>query len=136
MANKFTLNKNSQKKDILRYLLPVLILCYILFLVGKSSIGNLNINQEIYKLQSDIEKTKDKNKELEELNIYYQSNSYKEKQARLKLGYAKPGESVIIIPQDDSSKDDSTLVENDNENKTTNLEQPNWKNWINYFFQQ
>ncbi len=133
--NTYTAKKETRKKDILRYILPILILCYILFLVGKSSVTNLNINQEIYNLQSEIESIKDKNQALQELNKYYKSDSYKEKQARLKLGYAKPGESVIIIPSENKPQEDDVIIDESSLKTKTQIDQPNWKNWLNYFFQ-
>lgn len=131
--NKYLVKKSIAKKDWFRFVLPIFILCYILFLVGKSSISNLNINQKIYQLQEEVENIKDENKEFEELNAYYKSDSYKEKQARLKLGYAKPGEFVIIIPSEKSEDEQNLLIAEKTE--ITKIDEPNWKNWINYFFQ-
>lgn len=59
---------------------------------------------------------------------YYQTSSYKEKQAREKLIYKAPGESVINLPVDTESEKTA-----DPELGDVVLKTPNYVYWIKYF---
>lgn len=64
-----------------------------------------------YELQQQIAKIEDNNKALEQSNLelqyqiaYYQTDLYKDKAARAKLGLQAPGESVLILPKKPETK--------------------------------
>ena len=78
----------------------VFLVLYIIFLLGRSVWQHYQINLEIRNLKLEITALQDKNKTLEEQIKYYQTSAYKEKEARAKLGYVKPGEKAIAIPQE------------------------------------
>lgn len=68
-----------------------------------SLLGTIKRN---YELQREISATEEKNKQLEQSNLeltyqiaYYQTDLYKDKAARAKLGLQAPGESVLILPK-------------------------------------
>ncbi len=128
--------KSGKKIDWFRSIFPIILLCYILFLVGKSAWSNYGINKSISELEKEITELEDYNKETEELNKYYQTESYKERQARLKLGYAKPGESVIIIS--DSDQGNNAEEKNEESSLTINnqIQGSNWQNWFDYLFKK
>lgn len=48
--------------------------------------------------------------ELENLNTYFRTPEYQERQAREKLNYRAPGEKVVLIPQNDSAAQASRAV--------------------------
>ena len=84
----------------LNSLVIFLLVIYFFILVGRSIWTNYNANksieqetQTIISLQSDIQQLKDENN-------YYQTSSYKEEEAREKLGYIAPGEHVVSVPFD------------------------------------
>lgn len=58
------------------------------------------------------------------------SQEYQEKQARDKLGLAKQGEIVLVLPEDEVLRTLSPRIER--EQKLT-LPDPNWKQWLNLF---
>ena len=92
-------NRKAFKKFIpkLRLVPFFLIIAYILFLLGKAVWQNYNINLEVTNLDNEMQQLRDHNQELQKQIEYYQSSTYKEQQARLKLGYQKPGEKVFIV---------------------------------------
>lgn len=104
-------------------------LLYLIFVVGQSVISNhqadQQINQEAAKLvglQSNIQNLQN------EIN-YYQTDSFREKEARSKLGYKAPGENVIVLPIDTEAdkSPDSGLAE-------SAIKVPNYSLWWQYFF--
>jgi len=65
--------------------------------LGKETYRKYQIQKEIDSLQQEAEKVSEKNQELRQLIEYYQTDAYKELEARKKLGLQKKGEKVVII---------------------------------------
>lgn len=80
-----------------------------------------NLNQKI----AEIEKSRS---ELEKLGDYIKSASYLERQARLKLNYKKPGESVFFIYRNQYAQNPA---ETGGAAKPSEI-LPNWQKWLNY----
>ncbi len=83
-----------------------------------------------YELQREISKIEESNKALEQSNLeltyqiaYYQTDLYKDKAARAKLGLQAPGESVIILPK----VEDKQVATDDKKSKRSNFAQ-----WIDF----
>ena len=102
-------------------------LLVILFPLAKTYSQKRLIEKEIEDVKSEISGYEQKNKELEDLIIYLQSNQSLEEQARLNLNLKKPGEQVIVIEDKkidlDTPQATSTVSNKSNLNK-----------WWNYFF--
>ncbi|HSX14824.1 MAG TPA: septum formation initiator family protein [Candidatus Saccharimonadales bacterium] len=69
---------------------------------------NHDLQTQINGLNTQITKLNDEKDQLSYQIQYYQTDAFKEKQARAKLGLASPGESVIILPRTDQSASDQT----------------------------
>jgi cell division protein FtsB len=105
---------------------------YLLLGTIKLIFENYRIHQEANKLQTDINRLGDSNKQLESLLAYYQTDSYKEKEARIRLNFQKPGERVIPVPVkegDDTSSITQPGVETEPATPASNPKQ-----WWEYFF--
>lgn len=102
---------------------------YLLIVVGKTVIRNYKDNQEITAEQNKLAEERQKLKEMQYEINYFQTNSFKEKEARAKLGYKAAGESVIVLPIDtDAEKSaDSALAD-------AKVKTPNYRLWWQYFF--
>jgi len=87
-------NLSAASNRIISYLL----IAYIFTILGRSIWYNWKLNQQIELIQTQIEQVKKENKNLENLVIYYQSDSFKEVEARKKLGLKKSGETAVPIP--------------------------------------
>ncbi len=57
------------------------------------------LDREIVKLRQEIDDLTIKNQDLKNLIAYLKTDSFKEKEARRKLNYRKPGEQVLVIPE-------------------------------------
>lgn len=70
--------------------------------LGREVVRSRSITAEITTLQNEAESLVTRNIEISELKTAMQTESYIEREARLKLGLQKPGETVVVI-QDDSN---------------------------------
>lgn len=106
-------------------------LIYLIFVVSQSVYLNYNSNKEIDKQGEKLVLLKHDIVELENAINYYQTPSFREKEAREKLGYKAPGESVISLPIDtiEDKMADSGLAE-------VTMKTPNYRLWWQYFFGQ
>ncbi len=98
-----------------RYLVVVNILI-ILFLgasLGREVVRNRSINTEISALESEAQELTSRNIEISELKTAMQTESFIEREARLKLGMKKPGETVVVIQEKSGAVQQLTGDESD-----------------------
>lgn len=95
--------------------------------IVKSLTRRHELEIEITKLKADIDNYQAKNQELNRLIEYFNTNEFKEREARLRLGLQKPGETVVVIPELKSDVKNETADSN-------SATEPNWQKWLNYFF--
>lgn len=77
-----------------------------------------------------IEKTRKENEELGQRVDIFKSEEFIEKQLRDKLGLAKEGEIIIVLPDEETI---SKFAPSD-EKEEEILPDPNWKKWLKLFF--
>lgn len=116
------------------------IIIFISIPMAKNVSKRYTINQEISKLQNEINDIEKKNNELSKLTEYLESDQFITEQARLNLNYKKQGEEMIVIKDKDAL---NTKIEDDNKNtvfemKGINNDQKKPASnpflWWNYFF--
>lgn len=141
-------------KRFLRFRWLLLInLVLVVFLgmsLGREYMRSRDIQTQIDELTAQAEALQAHNLELTELATAFQTESYLEREARLKLGLKKPGETVVIVQEEQGR----AVSENDQE-KANPSEEPSsdpraalteeqdallalanpWKWWY-YFFDQ
>lgn len=105
------------------------IIIYLLFTVAKTVWSNYKSDQDLAVQQQQIYKAEEDINMLQNEIAYYQTKTYKEKQARAKLGYIAPGEKIISLPSD-KPEEQLTLQPN----QVDDLKTPNYDLWYNYFF--
>jgi len=74
------------------------ILVYMTLAVGRTIYSNVSLNKKIADLKSEVAKIEEENNRLQALVLYYKTDSFKEREARLKFGLVKPGEAVVNVP--------------------------------------
>lgn len=79
-------------------ILIYLIILYTFFILGKAVWTNWQLKKQTEVIEKDIVEIQQKNKNLQNLILYYQSDSFKEVQARKELGLKKPDETAIAVP--------------------------------------
>jgi cell division protein FtsB len=76
----------------------IALVVYLGFLVFQVVKKNYELSTQINTLGDQINQLTDQKDELNYKVQYYQTDSFKEKEARAKLGLQAPGEGVIILP--------------------------------------
>src|SRR3990170_8487882 len=82
-------------------------------------------SQKVQEAEDRLEALRKENEALKNELKYKESNEFAEKEIRDKLGLAKEGETVVILP-----KDENQQVTTDN----GQLTKPNWRKWRDLFF--
>ena len=88
-----------------------------------------NVNQSIKDEEEKVEKIRQENAELKAKLEILRSDEYQEKQLRDKLGLAKEGELIVVLPEDEVLRN---LAPKHVEEEET-LPDPNWKKWAHLF---
>lgn len=108
-----------------------LIFCFVIFLavlfyLAEGTIKSNRVNSEINDLQGEIGHLEKQNQDLSQLIDYLKSDTFIEQEAKLKMGLKKPGENLVVMPQNENPEAQNTsLLE---ANKT------NPSKWWSYFF--
>lgn len=126
MHNNNTLSAIVNK--ISHYVLLGVVILLAITLV-KNILKSVEIKKRIETEKVKIEKMKQDNADLAQKVAEIQSQAYIEQQLRDKLGLAKPGEIVVVLP------DTATLekLAPDVAVEPETLPDPNWKRWIKLF---
>ena len=118
--------KKDKLKEKLIKVGGIAFLIYIMFLVGKVIYQNIKFNGVEKDLQKEVEVLDAENTNLKNKILYYQTESYKERVMRERLGYQKPGEQVLVIttPEEGQKKEDQA--------KKPKIS--NFQKWMNFLF--
>jgi cell division protein FtsB len=100
-------------------------LLIILFGVVKR---NHDLQVQIDGLNAQIKSLQDQKDQLSYQIRYYQTDAFKEKEARAKLGLATPGESVVILPKDQSA------TANQSDETAKPKPKSHFSQWIDFLF--
>lgn len=104
------------------------LLGYISFLLYQAVYFNYQTSQKIKSLKSDIAELNEQKEKLEDLIIYYQTDTFAELEARKKLGLKMPGEKVVKVDLIEQSRQ----AEEAPQDIVQGLVIPNWQKWIDY----
>lgn len=112
-------------------------LCLVLVFsvaVVKEIVRRWDIRREISRLETEIATAKQSSNELSGLITYFQSDYYKEREARLKLGLQKEGEKAVTIPGLGTSAQLDEVVANLSDEPKQELAVSLPSKWWKYFF--
>lgn len=104
-----------------------IIVAILLFVNGaKRLLTFRTTNQKVQEAELRLQKLKEENEKLKGQLEFTKTEEFKEAQIRDKLGLAKEGEVVVVLPKEEDSLQttDYRLQTND----------PNYKKWWNLFF--
>lgn len=124
---------NIRKKSVIVKLIcfgGIIFLIFMIQALAKEMIRKQKINQEIAEIQKEIDILERKNRELEALVEYLNSESFKELQARQNLGLQKEGETAVAVESIPESKQSDDFVFG----KEDSLSKSNPEKWWIYFF--
>ncbi len=129
MKNKIVLYVEGKVKAVSHYLLILILIALALSLV-RNILQIRSVNEKISQAEEGVEELKQEGKQLEAEIESLGSDEYIEKQLREKLGLAKEGEIVLVLPDEDTLRKlaPKRVVEEDV------LPEPNWRKWVRLFF--
>jgi len=124
------------------FVVNLLLILFISVSLGREIFRSQDIQKDIDALQVEADELATKNMAIKEFYTAMQTESYIEREARLKLGMKKEGEDVVIVQRaekgEEVEKGEEGGDENDplgliiNENSTQKLANPT--KWWYYFF--
>ncbi len=118
--------------SILQRKTATIVLVVLVFWLGYKSFKvhdeRAGIKNQVSELESRVDDITRNNQFLASSSAYFGSDSYLERQARLKLNYKLPDEQVAFVYQDANAK--KVLPEEKTKDKIAQM--PNWKKWWYY----
>jgi cell division protein FtsB len=75
-----------------------IVIVYLLVVLAQTVKHNYDLGRQAGQLKSQISLLQDQKASLDASTRYYQTNSFRDRQARSQLGLQLPGENVVIIP--------------------------------------
>lgn len=117
-------------------LAAVLIISYLFWLVSRAVQQNISLGRQIKNLHNQLAAEEQKNEETKAEIAYEQTDVYREKQLRERLGYRKPGEVVISMPDNVDSSVDKTATPVPTSTPPNSSTKPIYRLWLDYFFGQ
>lgn len=112
--------------------LCLVVLAFSSVSLGKEMIRRYKINKEINSLASEIQKIEKENFELGQMIEYLKTETFLENEARLKMGYSKSNEKVVIVPDPNKTQNEASIgnsSQNADVEKSSNLIK-----WFDYFW--
>ena len=105
----------------------ILIVIVVAYNLINQIISTLSVSDRLGQALESVHQAEIKNKELKKKLSEIKSPEFIEEQARDKLGLAKPGETVVIIP-------DEKIKEILGATSSSEPKFPNWLGWFKVFF--
>lgn len=111
----------------------IFILFSILFILSlvRNILRIKNVGTKVDEEKEKLSLLREQNEELKKEVEYLRSESYVEGQLRDKLGLAKEGETIVVLPEEEVVK---KLISEKGE-EVVSLPDPNWKKWYKLFFE-
>ncbi len=110
-------------------LLLVIFAVFLAFSLFKNLVNEKKIDEKISTKEKQVESIKKENEELEKELERVKGEGFVEKQLRDKLGLAREGEIVVVLPDDEILRKFAPKYEEEEDE----LAPPNWKKWLNLF---
>lgn len=100
----------------------------------KEIIRKVEIHRQITQLEQQISDLEAHNGQLNDMMAYFNSSNFQEKQAKTKLGLAEPGETMVVLPQADTTTANQAAADTVAVATSQALNQPIYLKWQHYFF--
>ncbi|MFW5884797.1 MAG: septum formation initiator family protein [Patescibacteria group bacterium] len=110
----------------------VFLLAFICFKISREVYKQEEINEEVLALQKEIDKFEKDNSELRQLAEYFNSDEFKEREAKEKLDLVKEGEKVVVVKK--ASTEAAEEQEKSSDKAEVSLSRANYYYWWHYFF--
>lgn len=114
----------------------VALISWAVYVSSKQFSRNQRIEDEVSALQEEADKIQRENETLTEKIRYFDSNDFREQEAKEKLGMKKAGEEVVVIKswQEDGQEMSSTGAGMNLSPEQIDEQSPNYEKWWRLFF--
>lgn len=121
-----------QEQKLKKILGPVLLIVSLLVILSmaRSTLGLLTRGEALEGARERVEGLRQEQAQLLELRERVESEEFVEREAREKLGLAKEGEVVVVLPEEEILR----RLAPDLEENDFLEELPIWKRWVRMFF--
>lgn len=116
-------------KKYIKYI-ALIVTLFVIFSVIRTTIGLLGKGGALEEARNEVALLEKEQAELLELREKVESDEFVEKEARNRLGLAKNGEKIVVLPP----KDVLARLAPPSEEKEFLEELPIWKRWVRLFF--
>lgn len=116
-------------KKYLKYIVLIVSL-FLIFSMLRSTWGLLQKGKTLDEARDNVRGLEEEQAKLLEMREVVESEEFVEREAREKLGLAKPGEVVVILPSDDILRKFAPKFEEEEFVQ----DQPIWRRWAGMFF--
>lgn len=116
-------------KKYLRYILLAGAL-FVIISMGRTILGLLDKGKALDESRERVGELKKEQEELLKTKEKVESDEFIEKEAREKLGLAKPGETVVVLPDEETLKRLAQKPQSDEFPKELSI----WRKWVEMFF--
>lgn len=110
----------------------LIVIIYMFAILANETSKNYQLRSRADELETQISKLESDIAELGFRITYYKTDAYKEKLARQELGVQAPGESVVVVKDDQANKKSETVVLKTDEQIES--EKPNPQQWWDFLF--
>lgn len=126
------MKKNATIGSLLVILFGVSVAFIIMIATSKEKTRITGIQKEINTLQEKANDINRANVDLKEKIAYFETDEFKEKEAKEKLNYQKEGERVVIVKSTTQQEEEPT--EQGDANDTIEEDLPNYTKWWSQYF--
>lgn len=113
------------------YLWLVAAAVYLSVLAGQAVVRNYQSQQDTKHLEDQLTKLAQERDQLRALVVYYNTDSYKEKELRRALLLKQKDEKVYALPESSENVAELT-TEAPNKDQITRSSLPTWRQWVEY----
>lgn len=112
------------------------VIAYLLLVLAQTVKHNYDMGVQANQLKTQIALLQDQKASLDASTKYYQTNSFRDRQARSQLGLQLPGENVIIIPHSGANSQSSAGINGDASGNVlgsqTTVTKSNYQQWLDF----
>ncbi len=134
LAGKINLADKRELRSRLIMGIGGVLLVYMVVSTIQALWQNYQINKELVGLREMNAELKLQNKYLQNLISYRKTDSFKDKEARAKLNFQKPGEAVLIIPEDEIQRFVEGNVKDNPNPQVIQRDPTNPEKWLKFIF--
>lgn len=129
-------NNNSVFFDTFFRIIILVIVILFLVNIGRTIYKNHNIKSKISSLENTNSNLENDRLNLKNRILFYETDIYKELEARKHLNYQKKDEKVVILLKKEKNENitNENIQKNQENTKTDENLIPNWQKWLKYIF--